>query len=313
LENLYRSNLAAPLPLKTTSFKEWSEKLHGFAKEKLDLRYWKEMNPAQFQSLTKAKVTDNYLKDHTERLIVLGEAATKQLLTEVNWAYNTEINDILLTALTLALTDALKTEQILVNLEGHGREELFEDVDITRTVGWFTCAYPVSLQRCDEIKKTVKTIKEHLRMIPNKGINYGIGCYLQQEPELKKIQPEISFNYLGQFDGVVGKDGMGNDRLLYTCEEEAGSSLHPENQHAYLVDFNGMVIDGKLQIKMSYNPLYLAEELADIIQQKYKVELESLIAHCASQSSQDLTASDFGAEDKFDQDGFGDLADLYEF
>ncbi|MCP4146290.1 MAG: hypothetical protein GY757_00940, partial [bacterium] len=119
----------------------------------------------------------------------LDKTETANLYTKVNWAYGTEINDILLAALALALKEWNQMEKILLSLEGHGRETIIEDVDINRTVGWFTSQYPVLLelkqnagdeqnQKHDLIAETIKTVKETLRKIPHKGINYGILKYL---------------------------------------------------------------------------------------------------------------------------------------
>lgn len=181
----------------------------------------------------------------------------------------------------------LPTDRILVNLEGHGREEIIPGVDLTRTIGWFTCAYPVALRQGADVSQTIKSIKENLRQVPENGMVYGMGRYLQPAGEenahLDKLKPEISFNYLGQFDGIVGGNDSAN-RLLSQCTEDFGSSIHPENQHAYLLDFNGMVTDGKLEMRISYNPHYIAPDCAIRIGQTYQRELLSIIEHCPESS-----------------------------
>ncbi|MBJ8193239.1 hypothetical protein JDS79_41625, partial [Bacillus cereus] len=89
---------------------------------------------------------------------------------------------------------------ILVNLEGHGREMIVPDLDITRTVGWFTTQYPVllNLQGRQEVSARIKRIKENLREVPHKGIGYGLLKYMAPEKSVGfGVEPEISFNYLG--------------------------------------------------------------------------------------------------------------------
>ncbi|MCY8368813.1 condensation domain-containing protein, partial [Bacillus spizizenii] len=119
-------------------------------------------------------------------------------------AYNTEINDLLLTSLGLAVHRWTGMEEVVVNLEGHGREPVIPDVDITRTVGWFTSQYPVVLkmEAGKELSQRIKTVKEGLRRVPNKGMNYSVIQYLSGRAEADSLQlhPEIRFNYLGQFD-----------------------------------------------------------------------------------------------------------------
>ena len=103
----------------------------------------------------------------------LSKEQTELLLKESNKAYNTEINDILLTALGYALRELTGSKVNYITLEGHGREEIDKQIDVTRTVGWFTTMYPVRLEVCPDIGKSIKDVKEYLRNIPNKGIGYG--------------------------------------------------------------------------------------------------------------------------------------------
>ena len=92
----------------------------------------------------------------------------------------------------------------LIQLEGHGREDLFDDIDLTRTVGWFTSLFPVNLMPSSDLGASIKTIKEQLRAVPDKGLGYGALRYLGPpaiRAELAALpQPRITFNYLGQFD-----------------------------------------------------------------------------------------------------------------
>ena len=87
--------------------------------------------------------------------------------------------DILLTALGLTIKNWIGENNILINLEGHGREAIIENIDISRTIGWFTAFYPIVLdmKSSEDIIYLIKSIKESLRKIPNKGIGYGILKY----------------------------------------------------------------------------------------------------------------------------------------
>ena len=79
--------------------------------------------------------------------VVLGQEDTRALLQEIPEVYHTQINDVLLAALVDVLAQWSRQETICLNLEGHGREELLEDIDLSRTVGWFTSIFPVVLKR----------------------------------------------------------------------------------------------------------------------------------------------------------------------
>ena len=84
----------------------------------------------------------------------------------------------MLTALARVLCRWSQHESVLVQLEGHGREALFDDIDLTRTVGWFTSVYPLRLSpSAADIGNSIKAIKEELRAVPHKGIGYGVLRY----------------------------------------------------------------------------------------------------------------------------------------
>ncbi|NEB67681.1 hypothetical protein G3I39_11585, partial [Streptomyces fulvissimus] len=118
---------------------------------------------------------------------------------EVPPVYRTQVNDVLLTALARTLRGWTGRDRLAVHLEGHGREDLFADLDLTRTVGWFTSMYPVALglPEGDAWGPAVMAVKEQLRAIPDRGIGYGalrhLGGALPSHAE-----PRISFNYLGR-------------------------------------------------------------------------------------------------------------------
>src|SRR5581483_6512553 len=139
----------------------------------------------------------------------LSREETTALLQEVPNAYHTRINEVVLTALAQALALWTQQPRLLVDLEGHGREELFADVDVSRTVGWFTTLFPLllDLSAASTPEAGLKAIKEQVRQVPGNGLGYGVLRYLRAEQEGRVLsrQPaaRISFNYLGQFDQAV--------------------------------------------------------------------------------------------------------------
>ena len=87
-----------------------------------------------------------------------------------------------------------------IDLEGHGRETLDSNLDLTKTIGWFTSVYPVYLKLSEpsNLDKSIKEVKEQLRQIPEKGITYGIASSIKKQ--IPPIPTKIAFNYLGQWD-----------------------------------------------------------------------------------------------------------------
>ncbi|MCK4257387.1 MAG: amino acid adenylation domain-containing protein [Halanaerobiales bacterium] len=315
IEFLYNSNLEMELPLKTTSYKDWSRKLVEFAeREVLNIDYWEQIDHTNIPSLSITKVEENRLKDHDRKLFELDKDRTDELLTKINWAYNTEINDILLTALTLALSESTNTEHVFILLEGHGREEMIEDVVITRTIGWFTSIYPICLKKEDTLEKTIVEVKDQLHRLPNKGLSFGVARYLQRNTRLQTLNPEISFNYLGQMDGIVSMDTEQSEDvgLLSIAGEEACSCIQGDNLHATLLDITGMVVNGKLQMGFNYNHRYITEEWMDEFVSNYQENLIEVIEHCLRKDEQRFTVSDLDMEDIWDDEDLEMISDLYD-
>lgn len=224
---------------------------------------------------------------------------TKVLLSEVPAVYNTQINEVLLTALALTCQQWREEKSLLIDLEGHGREELFDDVNLSRTVGWFTSIFPVRLDLGNNTnpRETLKSIREQLRQIPNRGIGYGILRYLSQDStiieQLKALpQAEISFNYLGQFDQVLSESSL---FAAATESSDATSSLR--NQRSYLLTINGLVIGGQLQMNWEYSAAVHQHSTIANLAEGFIEALRLLIADCQSSDAVSYTPSDFADVD----------------
>jgi amino acid adenylation domain-containing protein len=141
----------AELPAKTTSFRHWAERLaaHAEAPEtEAELSLWLHQAWAAASRLPLDRpqgIAANVVASESSVSLQLDAAETRALLQEVPQAYNTRINDVLLSALASGFRDWTGSPVLLVDLEGHGREEIFPDVDLSRTVGWLTSIYPVLL------------------------------------------------------------------------------------------------------------------------------------------------------------------------
>ena len=114
---------------------------------------------------------------HERKLVLTLDAErTRQLLQEAPAAYRTQVNDLLLTALARATCRWSGDASVLVQLEGHGREDLGEAIDLSRTVGWFTSLFPLRLTPAADLGESLKAIKEQLRCVPDKGVGYGLAA-----------------------------------------------------------------------------------------------------------------------------------------
>ncbi|MDQ1353597.1 MAG: surfactin/lichenysin synthetase, partial [Acidobacteriota bacterium] len=194
------------------------------------------------------------VKDTRSISFTLGEDETSLLLTKVNNAFRTEINDILLTMLGMGIRKTFALDRVLIALEGHGREDILENIDISRTVGWFTGLFPVvlDLSYTDDTGRQLKENKETLRKIPYKGIGYGILRYLSGVENKKaiefKLEPQISFNYLGQFDEELNR--------LSFCEiadEPVGNAQSLTGPREFDIDVSAIITDNRLSVSVFYN------------------------------------------------------------
>jgi non-ribosomal peptide synthase protein (TIGR01720 family) len=182
-----------------------------------------------------------------------------------------------------------------VDLEGHGREEIGEAVDVSRTVGWFTTVVPtlLDLGSCETLPGCIKRVKEGLRSVPNKGLGYGVLKYMtaaEHKRELTfELRPEICFNYLGQFDRDVTTD------LFETSAYGTGTSIDPNLPGEYKLNLNGMVIGGELVFTCDYAADTYRRETVERWMACYAEQLRRLIAHCMGQAHSEKTASDFSS------------------
>ena len=288
---------------KTDSFKYWAEKLIEYAESReaiKELPYWTGIENTELKPLPRDfKITsrEKKRKNHTNLVMKLTRQDTQDLLKKVNHAYNTQINDILLAALGRALADWNFGEKVLINLEGHGRESIIEDIDISRTVGWYTTFYPVTLDmsHSKDLAYEIKMVKETLRKIPNKGIGYGILKYLTPEEQKRgtrfALTPEISFNYLGEF-GQEDKNGDISVSLM-----SSGDIIDPELENLFPIEINGMATDGILNLSFSYNRFEYKKESMEELVNSFKSNLIKIIRHCVQKEEKELTPSDL-AEDE---------------
>ncbi|GMX60226.1 non-ribosomal peptide synthase/polyketide synthase [Paenibacillus elgii] len=285
---------AIRLPAKTDAFRSWSERLAAYAQSPAienERAYWQRIAQTAVSRLPKDKQAASSLERDSETIVVQwNRGETELLLKGAHRAYNTEINDILLTALGMALQKWCGHDRLLVNMEGHGREPIMEDIDITRTVGWFTSKYPVvlELEPGKNLSYHIKKVKESLRQIPKKGIGYGICRYMCENPDdtLWSPEPEISFNYLGQFDQDLQNSDVGISAY------SGGKSSSDKQTRSFALDINGMISDGVLSLELSYSRKEYRRETIGKLAACLQDSLREIVAHCTSKVRTELTPSD---------------------
>jgi amino acid adenylation domain-containing protein/non-ribosomal peptide synthase protein (TIGR01720 family) len=281
LYHQYLSGVALSLPKKTDSFRYWQEKQLSYAQStalQQEEMYWSEVSSAATDVLLPDHAGSNRLADSRSISFTLDREQTAALTGRCYAAYKTEINDILLTGLGLALSDVFGLSNVLVNLEGHGREDIGADTDISRTMGWFTSVYPVRLDlgyRKDVIRQLLE-VKEHLHRVPKKGIGYGILKYLCGKNYA--VQPSVTFNYLGDFSGGADADNA----LFKSSDAYHGREVSAEMERDTLMNINGIVRDGCLHISMSYSEQQFDLSRMESFRKAYQLHIEKMIGQLVS-------------------------------
>ncbi|WP_085715279.1 non-ribosomal peptide synthetase [Pseudomonas sp. B28(2017)] len=304
LQTLYRqldARQSVKLPAKTSAFKDWAARLQAYAgSESLreELGWWQAQLAGPGAELPCDHPDGGRQNHHAQTVSVcLDSERTRQLLQQAPSAYRTQVNDLLLTALTRVLCRWSGHPSALIQLEGHGREALFDDIDLTRTLGWFTSAYPLRLtpSNIEEAAgqgASIKAIKEQLRAVPHKGLGYGVLRYLADEQSRHSMaalpQAPITFNYLGQFD-----QSFGADALFRPLDEAIGAAHDANAPLPNELSVDGQVYGGELVLRWTFSAERFDPSTIDELADAYLGELSSLIEHCLCDDAGGLTPSDF--------------------
>jgi len=262
------------LPQKTSSFKAWAENLNQYAQSQAlsqQTTYWQEMTAHAFKLPIDHVAGINTLESTQEYIVSLDSANTAVLLKEAGSAYKTRINDLLLTALAQTFSDWMGQRNCLIELESHGRIDLFKELDISRTVGWFTATYPIQLHlpATNEWGECIQAIKQQLNQVPNEGIGYG----LQQH---QTTFTQILFNYLGQFDQTTE---IGLFRPV-VGEESFGLSQSLQGERDCVLEINSVVRDSCLFFYWGYSSNLHEAATIQRLADNYIKALKHLLAHC---------------------------------
>ncbi|AFJ59187.1 non-ribosomal peptide synthetase PvdL [Pseudomonas fluorescens A506] len=299
LQNVYRQlseGQSVSLPAKTSALRDWAARLQAYAhSESLreESSLWQALLAGPAVTLPVQRPHGTLRNCDADTVSVrLDAERTRQLLQQAPSAYRTQVNDLLLTALARVLCRWSGQASALIQLEGHGRETLFDDIDLTRSVGWFTSAYPLRLTPQAEQGDSIKAIKEQLRGVPHKGLGYGVLRYLADDLCKQSMaalpSAQITFNYLGQFD-----QSFGADALFHPLEETAGLAHDPDAPLPNELSIDSQVYGGELVLRWTFSRERHDQQVIRDLAEAYLAELHSLIAHCLQDDAGGLTPSDF--------------------
>ncbi|MET0592282.1 MAG: amino acid adenylation domain-containing protein [Polyangiaceae bacterium] len=212
---------------------------------------------------------------------ILDADRTERLLRVAPAAYRTQIDELLVAALALAVSQWTGDSRVAIELEGHGREDIAPGIELARTVGWFTTIYPVQLQTFPDLAATLLETKEHLRHVPSGGIGFGVLRYLATDALRSRIaalpRPRITFNYLGQFDSSAARS-----ELFNPAREDVGHFQSPGAPLANWIEINAAIHDGRLSVRWTFARTMFRAETVQSVMDGYRDELEKIVEHCCT-------------------------------
>jgi len=278
------------LPEATHEFQLWAQRLTEYADSETvskEAEFWTRQTSNPTESTLNLANTEDSVKAVST---VLDRDLTRALLQEVPKAWRVQSGEALLAAFVHVWTEKTHASELLVDLEGHGREPLFDDLDVSRTVGWFTTIFPVLLRPTDTNNpgESLRIVKESLRTIPNNGIGYGVLRYLRGGALPEAAGPQVSFNYLGRLDQSGGRS-----RVTRMIPGQWGQAHDPRAIRKHLVDVVAWLTDEQLRVEWIYSANVHQESFVRALGAAYVEALRSIVADSLSGDAGKLTPSDF--------------------
>ncbi|MFF3671273.1 amino acid adenylation domain-containing protein [Microtetraspora malaysiensis] len=274
----------------TTSFLRWSRALAAHAEDGAfddEIPHWTAVTGDP------RAATIPLDRDYGPNTVASGRSVTATLDEEVTWAllrdvpdvYHTEIIEVLLAALARTVSDWTGRTDLVLGMEGHGREEIFPDVDLSRTVGWFTTYFPLGLRlpRDGGWGDLLKAVKEQVRAVPRRGLGYGVLRYLRGS--VPDCHPGICFNYLGRFDPPAGD--------LYREVSAIGLRQDPSDRRPHTLDVVGAVRNGCLELTWEYSSNVHEDATVEHLAAEFVANVTRLVRHCSEPGAGGRTPSDY--------------------
>jgi len=292
------------LPLKTTSFQEWARRwteLGPSAQLREEAAFWLSLESAPAGVIPQDFNSDDNSEESAETIIeLLSEEETRVLLRGAPVDYGVRMNEVLLASLAMVICRWCGRDTLLLDVEGHGREESFGlNLDLSRTVGWMTSLFPLQLElkRSATLAQLLPEAQRQWRSVPNRGANPGVGYgllrYCSGDVELMNRlanipRREVMFNYLGQFDQTI------SDAPWFRPMAEFCHPLYGErNPRPHKLQVYGGIVARRLKLYWTYSRnLHYRETISELAGAVMR-ELRGLIGQLLALGGASLTTTDF--------------------
>lgn len=282
------------LPAGTSSYRTWAENVADYGRKSIVRRetaYWNDIYKNGQDTLPfKEKEGGRCEQDLISHDFELDPETTQFITGKANERYGTGINDLLLTALARAVFLRFGMERTIVNLEGHGREDIGANVDISRTVGWFTITYPILLTGKGNLGDIIAINKEAARSIPEHGIGHDILRFSKAGSGIDFRTPEITFNYLGEIGGEKESD----DGIVSIADFGSKYDIAPDSSVEEKIRITGVVMDGRMRFSVACCEEELDTSKAERLTGEYKKQLVKIAQLLREDKERIYTPSDLG-------------------
>jgi non-ribosomal peptide synthase protein (TIGR01720 family) len=262
------------LPAKTTSFKSWAEELVNYGKSDLvesEAVFWRERLSRKAGRIPTKSPVVGHSREVCHTVNSLTRKETETLLRATLPALRARLDEALLTAIAGALVNQLGIDSFHIELMHHGREHSFRDVDVSRTVGWFSNEFPLLLDvgSARNLSEMVETVKEQVRGIPNHGLGYGVLRHLKRDSALLALpRPNLRLNNQGDFLEERPK-------LFQVIGVTFGGEL---GMHEQLINIKVVISKGCLTLEWIYDRRVYEEEDVRNLAENVTIQIRSLIA-----------------------------------
>ncbi len=299
IEKIYTALIAKriPKPLEnSTSIRKWIEYLHAYKNSESlqkEYCYWHAMLQDYRQSIPVDfidGVMNNQVKQAKKLWRRFDIQQTNSLLFSANRSFSTKPNELIAVALVATLAKWMKTDQVKFDVESHGRVDEFEEIDLSRTVGWLTALYPVIVETGSliDLGKLIKVTKEVFRSVPKLGIGFGVLNYLEPAKELDNTA-EICFNYLGNLIENDTCKGL----FSQLAEEKVHHKHAPMLQRHYLLEIDAYIVNGELMMEWTYCEHAHHHSTISRLADGLFSDLENIINYCMHCQHVEYTPADF--------------------
>jgi non-ribosomal peptide synthase protein (TIGR01720 family) len=308
------ANGGAPLPAKSTSYQDWAARLAEHAGSGAldgEAAWWADALRPGAAALPADDAAGGDTRGDERKLSVgLDADETHALLHRVPESFSIQPHEVMIAALARTLGERTGRDQVVLELRTHGREDLFADVDLSRTVGPFACGFPVPLSLPEGGEgATLRAVKEQVRAVPGRGIGYGILRHLHPGAAGQTLRARpgapVAFQWLGAPDAA-----WADDARIAPAADAAVGPLHPAGAaRPYAIEVSTIVAQGRLRADWTFGGTHRPETVKALADGWLRT-LRAMMSHALDTRDAGFTPSDF-PEAALSQDELDDvLAEL---